>query len=113
MTITGCCLRRCFNKVSSINRGSEWRKWDLHVHTASSFDYEYKSDNADELLVEAWKRHGIEATAITDHFLIDAQRINNLRKLVKDEITIFPGVELRTDKGGTNILLKNYRKILK
>lgn len=89
--------------MSSINRGSEWRKWDLHVHTASSFDYEYKSNNADELLVEAWKRHGVEAVAITDHFLIDAQRINNLRELVKGEITIFPGVELRTDKGGTNI----------
>lgn len=89
--------------MDSIKRGSEWRKWDLHVHTASSFDYEYKSKDADELLVEAWKRHGIEAVAITDHFLIDAQRIKNLRELVKDEITIFPGVELRTDKGGTNI----------
>lgn len=89
--------------MSSINRGSEWRKWDLHVHTASSFDYKYKSNNADELLVEAWKSHGVEAVAITDHFLIDAQRINNLRELVKGEITIFPGVELRTDKGGTNI----------
>lgn len=89
--------------MSSINRGSEWRKWDLHVHTASSFDYVYKSSNTDELLVEAWKRHGIEVVAITDHFLIDPQRINNLRALAKDEITILPGVELRTDKGGTNI----------
>ena len=25
-------------------RGSEWRKWDLHVHTASSYDYEYKNN---------------------------------------------------------------------
>ena len=90
--------------MTEVNRGSEWSKWDLHVHTASSFDYKYKSkDDADELLVEAWKKHGIKAVAITDHFLIDAQRIKKLRDLVKDEITIFPGVELRTDKGGTNI----------
>ena len=20
-------------------RGSEWRRWDLHLHTASSYDY--------------------------------------------------------------------------
>ena len=89
--------------MNEINRGSEWRKWDLHVHTASSFDYKYKESNSDELLVKAWEEHDIQAVAITDHFLIDAQRIKHLRELVKGEITIFPGVELRTDKGGTNI----------
>lgn len=29
----------------SISRGSEWRQWDLHVHTASSYDYDYKGIN--------------------------------------------------------------------
>lgn len=89
--------------MNSIKRGSEWRKWDLHVHTASSFDYDYKAKDADELLVNAWKEHNIQAVAITDHFLIDVERINHLRELVNDEVTIFPGVELRTDKGGSNI----------
>lgn len=89
--------------MDSIKRGSEWVKWDLHVHTASSFDYEYRADDADELLVNALEKHDIQAVAITDHFLIDAQRIKRIRELVKDKITIFPGVELRTDKGGTNI----------
>ena len=23
--------------------GSEWKKWDLHLHTASSYDYRYKT----------------------------------------------------------------------
>ena len=31
-------------------RGSEWNKWDLHIHTASSYDSPYKADDADELL---------------------------------------------------------------
>lgn len=33
-------------------RGSEWNKWDLHIHTASSYDSPYKADDADELLCQ-------------------------------------------------------------
>lgn len=83
-------------------RGSEWRKWDLHVHTASSYDATYKGDDSDDLLVQAWRNHGFAAVAITDHFMIDADRINKLRGLAP-EITIFPGFEMRTDKGAPNI----------
>ena len=85
-----------------MHRGSEWRRWDLHVHTASSGDYAYNEDDADEQLVNAWRQNNIDAVAITDHFLIDARRIEHLRELAP-EIAIFPGVELRTDKGGNNI----------
>ena len=83
-------------------KGSEWQKWDLHVHTASSYDYAYKGGDADKLLVEEWKKHELVAVAITDHFVIDEARIKALKALAPD-ITIFPGVELRTDKGGINI----------
>ena len=84
------------------NLGSEWRRWDLHVHTASSYDAHYKGDDADSLLCDALKENNIAAVAITDHFLIDYARIENLRKLAPD-ITFFPGVELRTDKGAQNL----------
>jgi len=87
-----------YNKYS---RGSEWRKWDLHVHTASSYDA-YHGEDANELLAQAWITNEFAAVAITDHFLIDAERIKSLRKRVPD-ITIFPGVELRTDKGASNL----------
>jgi ABC-type lipoprotein export system ATPase subunit len=87
----------------SISRGSEWRQWDLHVHTASSYDYKYKNNDSDELLVKAWKDNGIEAVAITDHFVIDSKRIQKLRELAGNDIVLFPGVELRTDKGSTNL----------
>lgn len=86
-----------------MDKGSEWIRWDLHVHTRSSEDYKYKSDDAEEKLVEEWKRQGIKAVAITDHFKIDSDRINKLREIAKGKITIFPGVELRTDKGSNNI----------
>ncbi len=87
----------------NINSGSNWLRWDLHIHTASSFDYEYKGSDSDSLIVQSWKENNLRAVAITDHFLIDYERINNLRLLAGNEITVFPGVELRTDKGGSNI----------
>lgn len=48
-------------------RGSEWHKWDLHLHTASSYDSHYKGKDADELLCKALKDNDISAVAITDH----------------------------------------------
>jgi len=44
----------------------------------------------------------VAAVAITDHFIIDKDRIENLRTLAPD-IVFFPGVELRTDKGDSNV----------
>ena len=55
-------------------RGSEWNKWDLHIHTASSYDSPYKADDADELLCQALAENDIKAVAITDHFKIDKTR---------------------------------------
>lgn len=84
--------------------GSEWNRWDLHVHTASSYDCTYKGADSDELLCKALRDNGVSAVAITDHFLIDKDRISNLRKIAPD-IVFFPGVELRTDKGASNLHL--------
>lgn len=84
------------------SKGSEWRRWDLHLHTASSYDYKYKCEDADELLCKALRENNIYAVAITDHFQIDAKRIRHLRELAP-EIVFFPGVELRTDKGSNNL----------
>ena len=39
-----------------MNRGSEWRVWDLHFHTPSSYDYKDKSVT-NEQLVEGLSCH--------------------------------------------------------
>lgn len=83
-------------------KGSEWRIWDLHLHTASSYDYEYRAEDCDIILAQKLKENCVAAVAITDHFVIDKDRICRLRELAPD-IVFFPGVELRTDKGDTNI----------
>ena len=85
-------------------RGSEWNRWDLHVHTASSYDAKYKGEDANELLCQTLEANAIKAVAITDHFKIDKERIESLRSKAPG-IVFFPGVELRTDKGANNLHL--------
>lgn len=80
-------------------QGSKWRKWDLHFHTPSSFDYENKSIT-DVEIIEGLLNNSISCVAITDHHLIDITRIKNLQKISNGRITILPGVEFRSELGG-------------
>ena len=81
-------------------RGSIWRKWDLHFHTPSSYDYQDKSVTNQDI-INILKSNQISAVAITDHHIIDVDRIKELRRLSGDEIVIFPGIELRSELGGS------------
>lgn len=84
-------------------RGSEWRKWDLHLHTPSSFDY--KGDPTNEEIIQTLKDNEISAAVITDHHRIDIERITELAELGKKEnILILPGIELRSELGGRELI---------
>ncbi len=82
-------------------RGSVWRRWDLHFHTPSSFDYRDKSVT-DEMIAETLRANEIGVVVVTDHHKIDCGRIRNLRKLANDKFTVLPGIELRTELGGSS-----------
>ena len=69
--------------MNYLSRGSEWRKWDLHVHTPSSYDYVDKSISNEELIAGI-KENGISVIAITDHNKIDIKRIDDLTKIAKN-----------------------------
>lgn len=92
-------------QMPMLKEGSNWGKWDLHIHTESSHDYSYSGEKySDEGLVQAWKEKGFLAVAITDHFKIDGDRIKRLQELAnKENITVFPGVEYRTSHGHRNV----------
>lgn len=79
--------------------GSVWGKWDLHFHTPSSHDYRNKSIT-DQQIIDGLVMAGIVAVAVTDHHLIDAQRIRSLQALGAGKLTVFPGIELRSELGG-------------
>ncbi|MHB8276981.1 MAG: TrlF family AAA-like ATPase [Candidatus Humimicrobiaceae bacterium] len=78
--------------------GSIWHKWDLHFHTPSSYDYSDKSVNNEDI-IEHLIAAEIYVVAITDHHLIDTDRILKLRKLSNGKLTILPGIEFRSELG--------------
>jgi ABC-type lipoprotein export system ATPase subunit len=81
-------------------RGSIWRKWDLHLHTpASGNDYGNQSIT-NETIIKKLKDSNISAVAITDHFVMDVDRIIDLQRIAGEDITVFPGIELRSELGG-------------
>lgn len=83
-------------------KGSQWRKWDLHFHTPSSYDY---GDNSvtNEMIISSLKAEDISVVAITDHHVIDVARIKELQTLAKSEgITVLPGIEFLSDAKGSD-----------
>jgi predicted ATPase len=79
--------------MDEINRGSEWRKWDLHFHTPTSYDYQDKSVTNQDI-IDGLLANNIAVVAITDHHVIDIARIQELQKLGKEKgITVLPGIE--------------------
>ena len=87
--------------------GSEWRKWDFHVHTPYSLlNNQYSIDpfdstsNFDTYVVELFTRaveKGIAAIGITDYFMIEGYKRIRTQYLDKPEKMkeCFPDEELR------------------
>lgn len=92
----------------AVNRGSEWRKWDLHIHTPLSICQDYGGDSE-----EVWENfitsleqlpHDVKVIGITDYYFIDGYekimeykfkgRLSNISK-------IFPILEFRIDTFGS------------
>lgn len=84
-------------------RGSEWRKWDLHFHTPASFDYQFKAAT-NEQIVQTMIDANVGAFAVTDHHVMDVPRIKEMQALAAGRVTIFPGIELRTELGGSSLV---------
>lgn len=79
--------------MNEIYRGSEWRKWDLHFHTPTSYDYQDKSVTNQDI-IDGLYANNISVVAITDHHVIDIVRIKELQQLGKEKgITVLPGIE--------------------
>ena len=87
------------NTVQKFNRGSEWRKWDLHVHSpASALHNEFEGATD----AEKWKSYieklktikDVAVLGVTDYFSIDGYKKVRDAKLTNFDL-IVPNVELR------------------
>lgn len=83
-------------------KGSEWRKWDLHVHTPASYDWDRKCGKTVEEIVETAIAKGLFAIAITDHHSMAAVQ-EGIDHGKKKGLFVIPGVELRTNMGNNKI----------
>jgi len=88
------------SNIRADKQGSIWRRWDLHLHTPSSYDYGNKRV-LNESIISALKATGISAAAVTDHHIMNVALISELQRLASDDLTIFPGIELRSELGGS------------
>ena len=78
-------------------RGSEWRKWDLHVHTPAS-----DGTGSPNEIVDTAISKGISVIAITDHHT--AEYIDQVKDYAKDkDISIISGIEFRSEYGGRSV----------
>ncbi|MGD1082183.1 MAG: TrlF family AAA-like ATPase [Candidatus Sulfotelmatobacter sp.] len=86
----------------SFKRGSEWRKWDLHVHTpGTKKNDQYVSDTGDvlDIFCDRIEASDVCAVGITDYFSVDCyfrfiQRFKE--KYPHSAKVFFPNVELCT-----------------
>ena len=79
------------------SKGSEWRKWDLHVHSTASDG----TATPAEIIAEA-KAKGISVIALTDHHSVS--NIDEMHLLGEAEgITIISGIEFRTEYGAKSV----------
>jgi DNA repair ATPase RecN len=89
-------------------RGSEWRKWDLHIHTPNSICQEYGNtqENWDKFISALENLPSdIKVIGITDYYFIDGYEKVMQHKLNNDRLKnidkIFPVLEFRIDTFGS------------
>lgn len=88
------------------NKGSEWRKWDLHIHTPMSIHQNYGGNAEFDKFIDALERlpQEVRVIGITDYYFIDGYekvmeykqkgRLANIEK-------VFPILEFRIDTFGS------------
>ena len=77
--------------------GSEWHKWDLHIHSTAS-----DGKGTPQEIVKKAKEIGLSVIALTDHH--SAKNIDEIKKEgAKENITIISGIEFRTEYGRSSV----------
>jgi hypothetical protein len=81
---------------SQFHRGSEWRKWDLHVHTPDSFEHGF--GDWDDYIIAISEIEDIAVLGVTDYFTIDGyKKVLQLQKdgKLQNFSLVVPNIELR------------------
>lgn len=86
-------------RIGNINntRGSEWKKWDLHIHSNVSDG----AASPTEIIEKAIEK-GLSVIALTDHHTV--KNIEETRRIGKEKgIEVITGIEFRTEYGSKSV----------
>lgn len=76
-------------------RGSEWRKWDLHIHSLNTrLDNGYNGATADNF-VKAVTDKQIDVVGLTNYFNFSEEDFSLKNKLEEKGVTVFLNLEIR------------------
>lgn len=96
------------SEYNKFDKGSEWRKWDLHIHTPLSINQEYGGDTDiswDKFILSLERLpKDVKVIGITDYYFIDGfQKVMNYKKngRLSNIEKIFPILEFRIDTFGS------------
>lgn len=99
--------------MSEVNRGSQWRKWDLHVHSPYNILKGSGSYNGvtDDMFIEKLKGEEISAIGLTNYFKFDERDYILADKLREANISVFMNLELRLTNINDTQMLSDYHII--
>ncbi len=82
-------------KYNKFKKGSEWRKWDLHLHTPYTNLNGRSFNSSDKDFIQRLKDQQIAAVALTNYFFFKEEEYALQEKLKAEGIAAFLNLELR------------------
>ena len=86
--------------------GSQWVRFDCHLHTNSDKEFQYNEDENAYIgsYINKLKENGISVGIITNHNKFNLDEFKSIRKKAnKEDVFIMPGVELSVNDGANGI----------
>ena len=78
-------------------RGSEWRRWDLHIHSPKVFLNNQYHDCSISDFVDHIVKANIAAVGLTNYFKFDQAELQEIKRSINEKnIIVFPNLEFRT-----------------
>lgn len=99
--------------MTEINRGSEWRKWDLHMHspyTVVNGNGLYKGVTDDDFINKICEEK-ISVVGLTNYFKFSQEDYEVAKKLRNNGITTFMNLEFRLTNLNDDKMLSDYHVI--
>ena len=80
--------------MNKFERGSEWRKWDLHIHSPETFLNNQFQDNWEEWF-DNIKKSNLKVIGLTNYFRFNNNEIKKAKDELGSDVLILPNLEFR------------------